>query len=110
VTVPSTLTIALNGSAGALVAFFIYLVWTGRVITRAMMNRITETFEQRLEEKDEQIRLWHDAHDVVKKGNDALIAQLYQSLEIGRTTNRVLNALPSTPSPAGSGSDEARVA
>jgi hypothetical protein len=100
-TVPITLSIALQGGAGALVGVIVGLILHGDLLTARMMDRISSAFEKRLAEKDEQIRLWRDAHDTVKKANDALIVQLYQSLEIGRTASSVLGAVAEHPSPGG---------
>jgi hypothetical protein len=115
--VPITFTLAANTTAGGVVVAGGYLVFTGKLLTKALVDRLIKMYEQRLEEKDEQARTWREAHDVVKKSNDALITQLYQSLEIGRTTNSVLQALPtpsssssSAPSGAGGGPDATHVA
>lgn len=100
--VPVTLTVAVNGGAGAIIAATVYLVLSGRLLTRSLVDSIIKAYEKRIEEKNEQVRLWHDAHDTVKKANDALIISLYQSLDLNRTTNSVLQALPlpGTPSTA----------
>lgn len=115
-TVPITFTFAANATAGGVLVAGTYLIFTGKLLTRALVDRIVRVYDQRMVEKDEQIRVWRDAHDVVKKSNDALITQLYQSLEIGRTTNRVLEAIPtpssssSAPVGTGGGSDATHVA
>lgn len=101
VTVPVTLSIALQGGAGALVAVVVGLILHGDLITGRMLDRITLSYERRLTESVERERLWRDAHDTVKKANDALIIQLYQSLEIGRTASSVLGAVAEHPSPGG---------
>lgn len=103
--IPVNISVALQGGAGALVVAFVILVFTGKVVPSRVVDRIVRAYEQRLTEKDEQIRLWRDAHDTVKKANDALISQLYQSLEIGRTANKVLEAVPpmTSSSPGGPG-------
>lgn len=96
------LSLALPTSAGALVAIVVIFVLRGDLLTRRMVDRICAIYDKRLAEKDEQIMLWRTAHDMVKKNNDTLITQLYQSLEIGRVTNRVLEAVPaSQPTPHG---------
>lgn len=96
------LSIALPTSAGALVAIVVILILRGDLLTRRMVDRICAIYETRMAEKDQQIALWRTAHDTVKRNNDTLITQLYQSLEIGRTTNRVLEAVPvPQPSPQG---------
>lgn len=108
--VPITLTVAVNGGAGAVVVFTVYLVLKGKLLTRSLVDSLIAAYEKRIGEKDEQIKLWHDAHDTVKQANDALIVSLYQSLDLNRTTNSVLLALPlpSTPSsPTRSGPDGA---
>jgi hypothetical protein len=113
VTIPIDVSVALQGGAGALVVAFVTLVFTGKVVPGKVVDRLIRAYEQRITEKDEQIRLWRDAHDTVKKANDALISQLYQSLEIGRTTNSVLRAMdPLTPaaSPTPGGPDGSGVA
>jgi hypothetical protein len=92
------LSIALPTSAGALVAVVVLLVLRGDLLTRRVVDRILYVLNPQLAEKDEQIQLWREAHDTVKKANDALISQLYQSLEIGRTANKVLDVLPAPPS------------
>jgi hypothetical protein len=80
-----------------LVAIVVLLVLRGDLLTRRVTDRIIAVLQQQIAEKDEQIQLWREAHDTVKKANDALINQLYQSLEIGRTANRVLDVLPTPP-------------
>lgn len=113
-TVPITFTFAANTTAAGVLIAGAYLVFTGKLLTRSLVDRIIRVYDQRMTEKDEQIRVWRDAHDVVKKSNDALVTQLYQSLEIGRTTNRVLEAIPTPTSsssvPTGGGSDATHVA
>lgn len=109
-TVPVTLTIAVNGGAGAIVVYGIYLIATGRLLTKSLVESLIKAYEKRIQEKDEQVQLWHAAHDTVKKANDALITSLYQSLDLNRTTNNVLQALPplgTSSAPTGSGPDGA---
>jgi hypothetical protein len=111
--VPITLTIAVNGGAGLIVVATVYLILSGKLLTISLVNSLIQAYEKRIQEKDEQIKLWHDAHDTVKKSNDALIVSLYQSLELNRTTNSVLEALPlpsTSSSTTGSGSDGAPLA
>lgn len=104
-----TFSLALQGGAGALVAAVVFLVLRGDLITGRMVDRMVTAYEKRIAEKDEQIRLWRDAHDTVKKANDALITQMYQSLEIGRTTSRVLGELPPSTAPSAGGRDDPHV-
>jgi len=98
---PVQVTLAVNGGAVAIIGFIVYLYVTGRILAKSTVDRIVATYERVINEKDEQVQLWHGAHDVVKQANDALITQLYQSLEIGRTTNSVLRAVatPTIPAP-----------
>jgi hypothetical protein len=111
VTVPITLSVAVQGGAGMVVLAIIGMLLHGDLMTSGMLDRIIASYVQRLSEKDEQIRLWRDAHDTVKKTNDALITSMYQSLEIGKTTMGVVGAISTTPpAPTGGHSDPTVVA
>lgn len=100
-----TVSIALQGSAGAVVVLIVIFILRGDLVTGRWLDRVIASYEQRLAEKDEQARFWREAHDTVKKANDALITSMYQSLEIGKTTMAVTTAIaPSaTASPGGQG-------
>lgn len=103
---PITLSVALPSLTGGMVATVVGLIFHGDLITKPMLNRIIAIYEQRLADKDQQANLWHEAHDTVKKTNDALITSMYQSLEIGKTTMSVVGAMqqvPPAPPPGGSG-------
>lgn len=95
--VPIQVTFAVNGGAVAIVGYIVYLYVSGKILAKSTVDRIIATYERVIEEKDEQVHLWHSAHDVVKQGNDALVTSLYQSLEIGRTTTSVLRAVAAPP-------------
>lgn len=107
--IPLTLSVALPSVSGGLIATVVGLIFHGDLMTSRMLDRIIATYVQRLTEKDEQIRLWRDAHDTVKKTNDALITSMYQSLEIGKTTMGVVGSIPVPPSPPSGGPGDPHV-
>lgn len=101
--IPLTLSLVLPSASGGLIASVVGLIFHGDLMTSRMVDRLIATYVQRIAEKDEQIRLWRDAHDTVKKTNDALITSMYQSLEIGKTTMGVVGAMQQVPPPPPSG-------
>jgi hypothetical protein len=109
VSIPLTLSVALPSVSGGLIGTVVGLIFHGDLITSRMLDRLIANYVQRLAEKDEQIRLWRDAHDTVKKTNDALITSLYQSLEIGKTTMGVVGSIPVPPTPSTGGSGDTHV-
>lgn len=88
---------------GALITLFFTLVYTGKLTPKSIVDRIIESYEGRLADKSEQIRLLTLANEQLIQANKVLLDQQHQSLEIGRTTSSVIQSLPSVAAPAGGG-------
>lgn len=99
-----------SGGLFGLLGALALLVFTGKLLAKPTVDRIIKTlvdaYEGRLRDKDERIAALVEANDKLTRANDALLAQSYQSLEIGRTTSSVVRALAAA---SGGGADGANV-
>lgn len=100
-----------SGGLVGVIILGITLVYTGKLVAKPTMDRIIQSivdaYEGRIRDKDERIRVLTEANDRLTATNSAFLSQHYQVLEIGRTTNSVVQALSTATS--GGGADGADV-
>jgi hypothetical protein len=90
----------VQGGFGAIVAFGIGLVLTGRLVPRSTLKDLRKDRDDRVAEARSEAQVWREAYESAKRANEALAVQLHQMLEVGHTTSSVLRSLPSPPKPA----------
>lgn len=82
------------GLAGGMIVTFVTALIRGWLWTGASVAKVTEQLQLRIDDRDEvikELRATNKAHD---ERNDMLAGQIQQMLEVGRTSNAALTALP----------------
>jgi len=82
------------GLAGGMLVMFVAALSRGWLWTGAAVARVTEQLQLRIDDRDEaikQLRATNESHD---KRNDLLADQIRELVEVGRTSNAALTALP----------------
>jgi len=76
-----------TASAGALLAFAVFLLLTGRLVSKSSALEMRKPYEAMAEQ-------WKTAHDDLLAVHRAQTEQVNELLELARTTARVIGALP----------------
>lgn len=86
----------VQAGAGTLLALAVFLILTGRLVSRSSAFEMRKPYELMAEQ-------WKGAHDDLLVAHNLLTQQNNELLELARTSNRVLSALPlhqpQTPEP-----------
>jgi hypothetical protein len=87
-----------QGGAIGLVVLVVLLVLTGKLVPRSVVIDIRRDRDDRVAEAKAETRIWREAFELARRSNEALIPYMHQLIEVGHTTNSVLQALPASQS------------
>jgi hypothetical protein len=83
-----------TGSATALLGVVFLLFCMGMIIPRRSLQDTREDRDSRLAEKQKEVDLWKSAYDHQINTNQELVRQVSTLMEVARTADHVLRALP----------------
>lgn len=91
----------IDVGAGGLVVLFVLSIYFNLLIPKKTVDNIlriqkslTDLQEQRINDRDEIIAELRKTNEALDKRNDLLADQVRQLIEVGKTTNAAINALP----------------
>jgi hypothetical protein len=79
---------------GGLVTFFVYLVFTGRIVARSVVDDIRSDAKDRLEAKERVAQGYREAWETERARGLIQDAQVVELLEHSRTAVHILESLP----------------
>lgn len=91
----------LPTSATGALALVVFLILTGRLVPRSVVNDVRKDRDDRLAEARAEAAKWEQAARVAQETNAVQADQIDQLMEVARTTERLLLALPRPQSRAG---------
>lgn len=81
---------------GFLILLFVGLV-TGRIWTKASVDELKAQHKLAIADRDSQIREWREAYLSADARNDKLAEYLREMVDVAKTSNAALTALPRPP-------------
>jgi hypothetical protein len=86
-----------GGAASLIVIAFIHAILSGRLVPRSALEDVRADRDARLAERQKESDDWRSAWEVTQTANGILAAQVSELLELSRTTNQFIQALPGHP-------------
>jgi Tfp pilus assembly protein PilO len=83
-----------QGGAGAILAMFVVAIMVGRLVPRRILEDVRADRDARLAELAAERDTWRSAHQESEAARHAALEQVGEMLELSRTAEHVLRALP----------------
>lgn len=84
----------IQSGAASVVALAVILVLTGRLVPRRNLEDVRKDRDARIEEARAEAATWRRAWELERDVRELQAKHIEELLEFGRTTTRVLSALP----------------
>jgi hypothetical protein len=84
----------LQGGAVAVLVWVFRRIIRGDLVPRSVLEDVRKDRDERVHDARETTSLWQDAHAESERGRSVYAGQVTQLLELGRTSEAVLRALP----------------
>ena len=86
----------LSLSGGMLLLLFTAL-WRGWIWTKPSVDELKSQHKLTVQDKDQQINMWREAYLNADARNDKLAEYLREMVDVAKTSNAALSALPRPP-------------
>ena len=78
---------------GALVAFAIYLIFTGKLVPRSVVEQIRSDKDRSVQQAVAEASAWKEAYKIEAQSRAELGLQLGELLEVARTSDHLLRSI-----------------
>lgn len=92
--IPQFISPWLDLGAGGLVVLFVLSIYFNWLIPRKSVDKLLQVQKDRLNDRDNLITELRRTNEAIDKRNDLLADQVRQLVEIGKTSNAAISALP----------------
>lgn len=84
----------LQGGAVGILSLVVWMIYTGRLVSRSVLDDVRKDRDDRLAEMRGITRTWQDAYIASEAARQVSAGQVNQLLEIGRIAEALLRAMP----------------
>lgn len=88
-----------GGGAVGILSVVIYMILTGRLVPRSTLDDVRADRDARLAEAHKETDDWRAVVELTQRESVVRAAQVTELLELGRTTNSFIKALPGPSAP-----------
>jgi hypothetical protein len=99
-TIPITISVAVQGAGGTLVAAVVWALLTGRLMTATMVDRIIAGYVESSRQKDELVGLWREGYHDLRRANETMAQLTKPAAAVGETAMNVIKSISPEPAPA----------
>jgi len=94
VDIPQFISPWLDLGAGGLVVLFVLSIYFNWLVPRKSVDKLLQVQKDRLNDRDDLIAELRKTNEALDKRNDMLADQVRELVEIGKTSNAAISALP----------------
>ena len=92
--IPQFISPWLDLGAGGLVVLFVLSIYFNWLVPRKSVDKLLQVQKDRLNDRDDLIAELRKTNEALDKRNDMLADQVRELVEIGKTSNAAISALP----------------